>query len=90
MADLTDSRFAELIGLLESLESAYVSAVEDSERNRIKDKISGVVAEMREEHIVAYRFYMEERTKQAQSTLERGRNVLKELQSERERRQRRS
>ena len=82
MTDQPDKRFEELVAMLESLESAYVSADEDSERDRIKVAITRLIGQMTDEHMVAYKLYIEERMNQVQSNLEHHETILSKLQSE--------
>lgn len=86
MADLADNKFPELLTMLESLESSFVRADDDSERDRIKGSIRRIIGEMKDEHFALYELFVEERIRQTESTLQDERKMLRELENEMERR----
>ena len=86
MSDLAETKFAQAFTILESLKSAYNSASDDSEKNRIKEAMNKVVGEIPDEYLTAFGFYADERVRRAESAVADAHNILGQLEAERERR----
>jgi hypothetical protein len=86
MFDLAETRFAQSLSMLESLESEYASAPDGPEQNRIKETMKKVIGEIPDEHLTAFRRYAEARVQGAESDVAAVRNILDELETEKDRR----
>jgi len=86
MSDLAETKFAQALTILESLESAYTSAPDESAKNRIKETISKVIGEIPDEQLAAFRFYADKRVRGTESVVADVHNILDQLEAERKQR----
>jgi hypothetical protein len=74
--------FGTVVTTLESLQSSWERAMDDSERERIKGLIRKAVSEFKDEQLSAYNEYQKERVRQTEFRLNESNKLIGDLEAE--------
>jgi hypothetical protein len=81
MGDVDDT-FASIMTIVQSLESDWMQANDDSEREHVKEKIDRLFQGLTGQQLVAFTEYQKERVKQADQGLGQSEKMLHEAEAE--------